>query len=252
MRLTTFLFTLIHLLALTSAAMTGNFMSMGSVYNTTQTTIQRLQQLAGHLVPNTSSLNLTGLNLTNLNLDLNLNLTQLTNRTGPVVDAAKPHIARAGNATKDYVVKHPYQTIFSIVGVFYPAWLLRLVGYGPLGPCARSLAAWSQTYWGNPVARSLRACLQSAAMNGYAAAPVLNTVRGVILSTGGYLAWKDGFGNTAIKQQRVKVWCCRMIPMTVSYGIGKISASSDSPRTIVTVGASPKSVFLLTAPSVLS
>ncbi|GKZ75491.1 hypothetical protein AnigIFM56816_000144 [Aspergillus niger] len=136
MRLTTFLFTLTHLLALTSAAMTGNFMSMGSVYNTTQTTIQRLQQLAGHLVPNTSSLNLTGLNLTNLNLDLNLNLTQLTNRTGPVVDAAKPHIARAGNATKDYVVKHPYQTIFSIVGVFYPAGLLRLVGYGPLGPCA--------------------------------------------------------------------------------------------------------------------
>ncbi|KAI3061753.1 hypothetical protein CBS147353_9805 [Aspergillus niger] len=251
MRLTTFLFTLIHLLALTSAAMTGNFMSMGSVYNTTQTTIQRLRQLAGHLVPNTSSLNLTGLNLTNLNLDLNLNLTQLTNRTGPVVDAAKPHIARAGNATKDYVVKHPYQTIFSIVGVFYPAWLLRLVGYGPLGPCARSLAAWSQTYWGNPVARSLRACLQSAAMNEYAAAPVLNTVRGVILSTGGYLL-KSCAGNTAIKQQRVKVWCCRMIPMTVSYGIGNISASSDSPRTIVTVGASPKSVFLLTAPSVLS
>lgn len=109
-------------------------MGLGSVYNTTQTTIQRLQQVAGHLVPDTSSLNLTGLNLTNVNL--NLNLAQLANRTGPYVDAAKPQIARAGNATKDYVVKHPYQTIFSIVGLVYPGGLLTLVGYGRLGPWA--------------------------------------------------------------------------------------------------------------------
>lgn len=67
-----------------------------------------------------------------------------------------------------------------------------------------SLAAWSQTYWGNPVARSLRACLQSAAMNGYAAAPVLNTVRGVILSTGGYLVWKDGFGGKGEQEEEGK------------------------------------------------
>ncbi|OJZ86464.1 hypothetical protein ASPFODRAFT_45944 [Aspergillus luchuensis CBS 106.47] len=201
MQLTTFLFTLVHLLALTSAAMTGNFMGLGSVFNTTQTAIQRLQQVAGHL-PDTSSLNLTGLNLTNV--DLNLNLTQLANRTGSYVDAAKPQIARAGNATKDYVVKHPYQTIFSIVGLVYPGGLLNLVGYGRLGPWAGSFAAWSQSYLGNPVARSVRACLQSAAMNGYAAAPVLNTVRGVIVSAGGYMVWKEGFKNGKVEQQEGK------------------------------------------------
>lgn len=104
-------------------------MGLGSVFNQTQTAIQRLQQVAGHLVPDTSSLNLT-------NLNLKVNLTQLANRTGPYVDAAKPQIARAGNATKAYVVKHPYQTIFSIVGLFYPGGLLNLVGYGRLGPWA--------------------------------------------------------------------------------------------------------------------
>ncbi|GCB24942.1 eukaryotic initiation factor 4F subunit p150 [Aspergillus awamori] len=204
MRLTTFLFTLIHLLALTSAAMTGNFMSMGSVYNTTQTTIQRLQQLAGHLVPNTSSLNLTGLNLTNLNLDLNLNLTQLTNRTGPVVDAAKPHIARAGNATKDYVVKHPYQTIFSIVGVFYPAGLLRLVGViGSMEP--------------NLLGQSCRT-----------KSPGVFAKRGDEWVCGGSGAKHRARGDTVSwGLYGMEGWVC-------------ISASSDSPRTIVTVGASPK------------
>lgn len=38
-------------------------------------------------------------------------------------------------------------------------------------------------------------------MNGYAAAPVLNTVRGVILSAGGYMAWKDGFGGKGEQEQ---------------------------------------------------
>ncbi|GKZ38738.1 hypothetical protein AbraIFM66950_011174 [Aspergillus brasiliensis] len=125
MRLTTLLFILVHLLALTSAAMTGNFMGMGSAFNFTQTAAQRLQQLAGHLVPDRSSLNMT---------NLNLNLSQLTNRTGPLVDAAKPKIVRAGNATKDYVVQHPFQVASSILGFVFPGVLLKLVGYGPLGP----------------------------------------------------------------------------------------------------------------------
>ncbi|OJJ71718.1 hypothetical protein ASPBRDRAFT_674307 [Aspergillus brasiliensis CBS 101740] len=162
MRLTTLLFILVHLLALTSAAMTGNFMGMGSAFNFTQTAAQRLQQLAGHLVPDRST----------------------------------------GNATKDYVVQHPFQVASSILGFAFPGVLLKLVGYGPLGPYAGSLASWSQSYLGNPVARSFRAYLQSAAMNGYAAAPVVTTVRGVIVSAWGYLAWKDGFGGKGEQQHQ--------------------------------------------------
>lgn len=38
-------------------------------------------------------------------------------------------------------------------------------------------------------------------MNGYAAAPVLNTVRGVLVSAGGYMVWKEGFNNGKGEQQ---------------------------------------------------
>ncbi|RAL03532.1 uncharacterized protein BO80DRAFT_453194 [Aspergillus ibericus CBS 121593] len=177
MRLAAVLFVLVHLLALTSAAMTG---IMGSAY--TQAT-ERLQQLAAHLAPDSTS----------------LNLSQLTNRTARLVDAHKPQIVRlasqAGNATKDYVVKHPVQSAFSVVTFFYPVGILRVVGYGPLGPYARSIAAWSQTYGGNPAARGLRAYLQSAAMNGYGASTVYNTIRGLVLSAGGYQAWREASGE---------------------------------------------------------
>ena len=122
MRLAVVLFVLVHLLALTSAAMTG---FMGSAYSQAA---ERLQQLTAHLAPDSAS----------------LNLSQLTNRTARLVDAHKPQIVRlasqAGNVKKDYVVKHPVQSAFSVVTFFYPVGILRVVGYGPLGPYARMLS----------------------------------------------------------------------------------------------------------------
>ncbi|PWY71128.1 hypothetical protein BO94DRAFT_539671 [Aspergillus sclerotioniger CBS 115572] len=177
MRLAALLYVLVHLLALTSAAMAG---FMGSAYIQAA---ERLQQLTAHLAPDS----------------VRLNLSQLTNRTARLVDAHKPQIVRlasqAGNATKDYVGKHPVQCAFSVVTFFYPVGILRVVGYGPLGPHARSIAAWTQTYGGNPAAGSLRAYLQSAAMNGYGVSTVYNTIRGLVLSAGGYQAWREASGE---------------------------------------------------------
>ncbi|KAH0558469.1 hypothetical protein GP486_004874 [Trichoglossum hirsutum] len=106
-----------------------------------------------------------------------------------------------GSELQDYIKAHPYQTTFHVVNgivYFYPgvAWvpLVRSLGFSLNGPMALSLASKFQAALGNVPARHVFSFLQSAAMNGYGAAPVANAVRVSAVAAEAMLLW-GGKGN---------------------------------------------------------
>ncbi|QSZ34358.1 hypothetical protein DSL72_005949 [Monilinia vaccinii-corymbosi] len=71
----------------------------------------------------------------------------------------------------EYIMTHPLQTSFTVVGLFAPTVLsgpmLYLLGFTSLGPRAASFASLLQSRFGIVAARSSFAYLQSARMGGY-------------------------------------------------------------------------------------
>ncbi|KAL8713816.1 MAG: hypothetical protein Q9225_006704 [Loekoesia sp. 1 TL-2023] len=91
----------------------------------------------------------------------------------------------------NYTQEHPYLTTMqavSVLGFAFPGLVavpaLKIVGFGPGGVGAKTLAALKHSKYAPVGARSLFATLQSAGAGGHGLNPVLNVVRAGAAATG--------------------------------------------------------------------